>query len=354
MLKRNFITITLSIIGLILMLKMTLSHGDVPLAQPVSPPAAKPFKDVVSGAGLIEASTRNIAIGSHYQGVVSAIFVKLGDHVEVGAPLFKLDDRQALAEVRVVRKAAVLVARGSLNRLQSFPRKEEIPVSAAKVKEMTEQAKEAEDRLRLQDAVHDPRVVSRDDRIKTNSAVKTAKARLEQAQASDELLKAGAWLHDIDVAKSQLVQAEANLQAAKTELERLTVCSPIAGEVLQLAVKLGEFVSPGTGTPLVVGDTRTLHVRVDIDENDAWRVKSNAKAVGSLRGNSGIKSDLSFVRFEPLVIPKKSLTGSTDERVDTRVLQVIYAINAQKLPLYVVQQMDVYVEASIGPDGRTP
>ena len=171
MLKRNFITITLSIIGFILMLKMTLSHGDVPLAQPVSPPAAKPFKDVVSGAGLIEASTRNIAIGSHYQGVVSAIFVKLGDHVDVGTPLFKLDDRQALAEVRV-REAAVLVARGSLDRLQSFPRKEEIPVSAAKVKEMTEQATEAEDRLRLQDAVHDPRVVSRDDRIKTNSAVK--------------------------------------------------------------------------------------------------------------------------------------------------------------------------------------
>jgi len=353
MLKRNFITITLSIIGFILMLKMTLSHGDVPLAQPVSPPAAKPFKDVVSGAGLIEASTRNIAIGSHYQGVVSAIFVKLGDHVDVGTPLFKLDDRQALAEVRV-REAAVLVARGSLDRLQSFPRKEEIPVSAAKVKEMTEQATEAEDRLRLQDAVHDPRVVSRDDRIKTNSAVKTAKARLEQAQASDELLKAGAWLHDIAVAKSQLVQAEANLQAAKTELERQTVCSPIAGEVLQLTVKLGEFVSPGTGTPLVVGDTRTLHVRVDIDENDAWRVKHHAKAVGSLRGNSGIKSDLSFVRFEPLVIPKKSLTGSTDERVDTRVLQVIYAINAQKLPLYVGQQMDVYVEASKGPDGRTP
>ncbi|HIJ87550.1 MAG TPA: HlyD family efflux transporter periplasmic adaptor subunit [Desulfuromonadales bacterium] len=353
MLKRNYITITLSIIGLILMLKMTLSHGDVPLAQPVSPPAAKPFKDVVSGAGLIEASTRNIAIGSHYQGVVSAIFVKLGDHVETGAPLFKLDDRQALAEVKV-REAAVLVARESLNRLQSLPRKEEIPISAARVKEMSEQAREAEDRLRLQDAVHDPRVVSRDDRIKTNSAVKTTKARLEQAQASDELLKAGAWQHDIAIATSQLVQAETNLQAVKTELERLTVRSPIAGEILQLTIKLGEFVSPGTGTPLVIGDTRTLHVRVDIDENDAWRVKSQAKAVGSLRGNSGIKSELNFVRFEPMVIPKKSLTGSTDERVDTRVLQVIYAINAQKLPLYVGQQMDVYLEAGNGPDGRTP
>lgn len=353
MLKRNYITITLSIIGLMLMLKMTLSHGDVPLAQPVSPPAAKPFKDVVSGAGLIEASTRNIAIGSHYQGVVSAIFVKLGDHVEAGAPLFKLDDRQALADVKV-REAGVIVARESLKRLQSLPRKEEIPVSAARVKELNEQAKEAEDRLRLQDAVHDPRVVSRDDRIKTNSAVKTAKARLEQAQASDELLKAGAWHHDIAIATSQLVQAEANLQAAKTELERLTIRSPIAGEVLQLTVKLGEFVSPGTGIPLVVGDTSTLHVRVDIDENDAWRVKSQAKAVGSLRGNSAIKSDLNFVRFEPMVIPKKSLTGLTDERVDTRVLQVIYAITAQKLPLYVGQQMDVYLEASNGTDGRTP
>lgn len=352
MLKRNYITIILSVVGVLVMLKMTLSHGDVPVSQPVSQPAVKPFKEVVSGAGLIEASSRNIAIGSHYQGVVSTVFVKLGDKVEAGTPLFKIDDRQVIAEIKV-REASVVIARESLNRLQHLPRKEELPVSAAKVKEMAEQAKEAEDRLLLQEAVRDPRAISRDDRIKARSAVKYATARLEQAQANDTLLTAGAWSHDISVAKSQLLQAEANLQSARTELNRMTVRAPIAGEILQINIKPGEFVTPGGTIPLVIGDTRTLHVRVDVDENDAWRLKSNVRAVGSLRGNSGIKSDLTFVRFEPLIIPKKSLTGSTDERVDTRVLQVIYAINASKLPLFVGQQMDVYMEATDRTDRGT-
>jgi hypothetical protein len=45
------------------------------------------------------------------------------------------------------------------------------------------------------------------------------------------------------------------------------------------------------------------------------------------------------------VIPKKSLTGGNTERVDTRVLQVIYAIDAPSDRLYVGQQLDVSLDA---------
>jgi hypothetical protein len=45
------------------------------------------------------------------------------------------------------------------------------------------------------------------------------------------------------------------------------------------------------------------------------------------------------------VIPKRSLTGQNTERVDTRVLQVIYAVQSGDLPLYVGQQVEVYVDA---------
>jgi HlyD family secretion protein len=55
---------------------------------------------------------------------------------------------------------------------------------------------------------------------------------------------------------------------------------------------------------------------------------------------------LRFIRFEPYVLPKTSLTGDSAERVDTRVLQVIYSFNRGKLPIYVGQQMDVYIESS--------
>jgi hypothetical protein len=55
---------------------------------------------------------------------------------------------------------------------------------------------------------------------------------------------------------------------------------------------------------------------------------------------------LRFVRIEPYVVPKKSLTGDNTERVDTRVLQVIYAVDTQGKRLFVGQQLDVFIDAT--------
>jgi HlyD family secretion protein len=88
-----------------------------------------------------------------------------------------------------------------------------------------------------------------------------------------------------------------------------------------------------------------LHVRVDIDENDAWRLRTGAPAVAFVRGNPELKTPLQFVRIEPYVVPKVSLTGQTTERTDTRVLQVVYSFEQAALPIYVGQQMDVFIEA---------
>jgi hypothetical protein len=86
-------------------------------------------------------------------------------------------------------------------------------------------------------------------------------------------------------------------------------------------------------------------LRVDVDEQDASRVQPQAKAVASVRGNSSLRTTLEFVRFEPYVMPKGSLTGHSTERVDTRVLQVIYRFYPDHLPIHVGQQMDVFIES---------
>jgi hypothetical protein len=112
-------------------------------------------------------------------------------------------------------------------------------------------------------------------------------------------------------------------------------------------VRVGEFAPADTLTDplLLLGSVTPLHVRVDVDETDAWRVEAGAPTVGVLRGNSDIRTGLRFVRFEPYVVPKRSLTGESTERVDTRVLQVIYSLDRGDLPIFVGQQMDVFIEA---------
>ncbi|MCC7476485.1 MAG: HlyD family efflux transporter periplasmic adaptor subunit [Pirellulales bacterium] len=164
--------------------------------------------------------------------------------------------------------------------------------------------------------------------------------------ADYELLKAGAWKYDKQVAQAAVDRAMAEVEQAQVELDRLTVKALGDGEVLQVNVRPGEFVgAPPDEALIVLGSTDQLHVRVDIDEYDIPRFTPNSPARATLKGQSNHFFPLKFVRVEPYVIPKKSLTGDNTERVDTRVLQVIYAVEG-KHPLFVGQQVDVFVDTS--------
>jgi hypothetical protein len=75
-------------------------------------------------------------------------------------------------------------------------------------------------------------------------------------------------------------------------------------------------------------------------------------ALAFARGDADRPYRLAFVRVEPLVMPKRSLTGIGGERVDTRVLQAIYAVEDRDDALHVGQQLDVFIQA--GSDSARP
>lgn len=312
----RWIVPALAAAGLSAML-MTVAAGDktFPVAAPLAQPARPPFTDTVSGAGIVEASTQNIAVAAPLSGVISRVNVVAGQQVTQGAPLFTLDEKPLAAEI-VSREASVQVA-------------------VARVTETEAQLAEASDQLAKVRSLSDPRAISKEEIVRRETAANAAASRLKLAQAS-------------------LAQARAQLKQTQVDFDRLTVRAPVAGEVLQLNARPGEFIRPGEGTaPVILGNTRTLHVRVDIDEADAWRFKSGAKAVAYLRGNAAISVPTTFVRIEPYVTPKRSLTGASNERVDTRVLQVLFAFDRGSLPVFVGQQMDVFIEATASAAAQT-
>src|SRR5262249_49403680 len=108
----------------------------------------------------------------------------------------------------------------------------------------------------------------------------------------------------------------------------------------------GEYVGQPAGQTLIIlGDMSHIHVRADFDEVDIARFDTRFPAKAFTRGAADRPIPLRFVRVEPYVQPKKSLTGSSTERVDTRVLQVIYAIDRSQPGVYIGQQLDVFVDA---------
>ena len=80
--------------------------------------------------------------------------------------------------------------------------------------------------------------------------------------------------------------------------------------------------------------------------NTTSRVSRRASGGGQPARRPDKKYPLTFVRIEPYVIPKKSLTGDNTERVDTRVMQVIYSLKPEGKPIYVGQQLDVFIDVS--------
>src|SRR5258708_24777694 len=111
-------------------------------------------------------------------------------------------------------------------------------------------------------------------------------------------------------------------------------------------VHAGEYAQAGplAQSLILMGGTARLTGRADIGEQDEWRMKAGGTATGTVRGNSGARMPLHFVRVEPYVIPKRNLTGDSTERVDTRVLQVIFALDPGAR-VYAGQQLDVFIDA---------
>lgn len=264
---------------------------------PPVPPATNPYGTGLGAAGLVEARRENTSVGTPQAGLVAAAHVAVWERVEAGQPLFTLDGRDLQAAL-LVQSANVAVAAAQLGRLR--------------------------DQLARLEAVVDMRAITLEELLNRRSDVRVAEAQLQAARSTEA--------------------------QTRTLLERLVVRAPISGTVLQANLRVGEYLTPSSATPpLILGDIDTLQIRAEVDEQLAGRIRPEARATAFIKGDAQHPIPLIFVRIEPFVVPKRSLTGSSTERVDTRVLQVIYTFPAGERRVYVGQQMDVFIAGEAQP-----
>lgn len=292
------------------------TQPDRALAEPLrAPPGAVAGRPAVAGAGLVEPASELIEISAEVPGVVDRVFVGAGQAVAAGAPLFSVDSRNA--------RAALAEAEARVERLRSS-------VGAAQTV-----ASVAKRQFALYAEAGDPRAVSRQEVITRQGSVEDADAQLA-------------------VTRAQLREAVVQVATARVTLARHLVRAPRAATVLRVRTRTGQYAPAGQqgggdqDPPLTMGVVDPLHVRIDVDENEIERVAIGAPATISPKGAAGRRTRVAFVRAEPLVIPKRSLTNSATERVDIRVLQLIYALPREQRGYFVGQQVDGFVPARGG------
>ena len=112
---------------------------------------------------------------------------------------------------------------------------------------------------------------------------------------------------------------------------------------LEVEVHRGEYVGTPPGQTLVViGDLSQMYVRVTIDEENLNPLPAGPRRQGH-RGDADTPLDLAFVRVEPYVRAKMSLTGDAAEKVDTRVLEVLTPCR-RRCAHFARQQLDVFLD----------
>jgi HlyD family secretion protein len=357
---RNKIIFSLVVVGLLSALFSAYVYAVPSKPQPpVFSPAPNPYAQGIYANGIVESyqtQGENINIYPEVPGTVAKVLVTEGQSVEQGTPLLVIDDtiQRATADQQ---KSQAEAARSILEELRAQPRKENLDVARAQVDLAKASLKSANDSLEKQQRSYDldPESVSKDALDTATNAAKVAQANLDVVTKQYELTKAGAWVYDVTNQQRQYEALSKASAASSALLAKYTLKAQTDGVVMSINAPVGGYVSPqgayDTYTqgllPVMVMSTAKgyLGVRVYVDEILIPRLPPADKLKAQLfvRGTN-IKVPLEFVRIQPYVSPKIQLSDQRQEKVDVRVLPIIFRFEPPKgMLLFPGQLVDVYV-----------
>lgn len=351
----------LAIVGLVGGLASAYIYGVQKRALPPAfTPALNPYAKGIYANGIIESyqsNGANINIFPEVPGTITKILAAEGQMVQKGNPLVLLDDSVQRATVEQ-QKSQATAALALLRQLKAQPRVENLRVSKAQMEYAAAQLKTSQDtlnKLRKSNQMN-PKSVSKDQLDTAENTANANKANLAVARRQYELTKAGAWIYDIQNQQHQYEALTKTYESGAALLAKYTIRAPVAGVVLAVNTAAGNFTSTqgayntytqGYDPVVVMGPPQEyLEVRCYIDEILIPRMPlpEQMHAQMQIRGTN-TRVPLEFERVQPYVSPKIELSNQRTERVDVRVLPVLFRFKPpQGMRVYPGQLVDVYVE----------
>jgi len=359
---RNKLVIALAVVGIVAALLAAYfyaaPHKPLP---PTFTPASNPYARGIYANGIIESyqgSGANINIYPEVSGTVTDVLVAEGQLVRKGAPLLAIEDSVQRALV-AQQKSQAGAALALLNELKAQPRKETLEVSAAQVglaRANLKQLQDQRDKV-VRSYQINPQSVSKGALDNAENALRVAKANLDVALRQYDLTDAGAWIYDI-VNQQRQHRALVNAYLSSSALlEKYVIRAPADGTVIAVNAARGDYISPlgtyntytqGQNPVLVMAHSEASYgVRCFVDEVLLPRLPPASRLTAQMfvRGTN-LRFPLEFVRMQPYLTPKIELSDQRTERVDVRVLPLIFRLQRPtNIAVYPGQLVDVYIGA---------
>ncbi|MBU1163160.1 MAG: efflux RND transporter periplasmic adaptor subunit, partial [Proteobacteria bacterium] len=198
----------------------------------------------VTATGNLE-PTNQVDVGTEISGTVETVEDDYNDHVKVGQVLARLDVSKLQAQV-LKSKAALESARAKV--LETQATVNETRNELARLKRVWELS---------------------DNKVPSQHDMDAAHAALQRALAAET------------IAKAQVSEAQATLEANETDLSKAVIHSPINGIVLTRSVEPGQTVAASLQSPVLftlAEDLTKMELHVDVDEADVGQVKEGQEA----------------------------------------------------------------------------
>jgi HlyD family secretion protein len=282
-----------------------------------------PQGNLIAGNGVVEPADRETKVSPAVAGRLGQIFVKEGDMVLKGTALAELDNGPEKAFVDA-SEGELSVSRAELTRTLRGLRKEDVEAIVADTESTRSRASISASTLERTESLAKTGAATPDELDRARKQAEADKSSVTAAEARRKAAVSGSRSEDVLVAQARVQASLARRDQAKAQLERLTIRAPIAGQILQVKSRAGEYFNPQAAEPiLVMGDTQRLRVRMDVDERDIGKVAVGATAFATLNAFPERKFAGKVSEIGRRMGRKNIRTDDPVERIDTKILEVV-------------------------------
>jgi HlyD family secretion protein len=252
---------------------------------------ARPAPLIIQG----EADATRIDIAARVDGRVGKRPVERGQNVTAGQLLFEIDNPELVTKWRQAQ-AGVDVAKAQLANILVGTRAEIVSQKKAALESAQANFQLADKTYaRIKDLAGTGNAPLQRLDEATNS-LEVARRSQDSAQLAYNEAVNGATKEEREIARTNVLQAQASVDTIKADVDELTVKAPIAAQVYQIGAELGEYVSPGV--PLLsLYDLNDVWLRFNLREDlvKGLKVGDRFKMRAPALGDQEIEAEIKLI-----------------------------------------------------------